>query len=49
MKQYFYTLLHPFYTAGMEPLRFIRTHSVSSVQPYCIAGDLPAKKENEQK
>jgi|GEM_PF-1754699 len=47
MKRYFYTLLHLFYPAGIEPLRVNQTHSVSNVQPYYSAGDLPAK-ENDQ-
>lgn len=46
MKRYFYTLLNLFQPAGIEPLRVRQTHSVSNVQPYYSAGDLPAK-END--
>jgi hypothetical protein len=44
------TILHPlapFYPVGIERLRINQTHSVSNVQPYYSAGDLPAK-ENDQ-
>jgi len=47
MKRYFYTLLHLFYPAGIEPLRVNQTQSISNVQPCYSAGDLPAK-ENDQ-
>jgi len=47
MKRYFYTLLHLFYPAGIEPLWVKQTQSDSNVQPYYSAGDLPAK-ENDQ-
>jgi len=47
MKRYLYTLLHLFYPAGIEPLPFSKTHTISNVQPYYSAGDLPAK-ENVQ-
>lgn len=43
MKRYFYTLLHLFHPAGMEPLQVNQTQSLSNVQPYYNAGDLPAK------
>jgi hypothetical protein len=48
MKRYFYTLLHHFYPAGIEPLRVNQTHSASNVQPCNHAVALTAK-ENEQK
>ena len=42
MKRYFYTLLHLFYPAGIEPLRFTQTQSVSNVQSYYTTPALPA-------
>ena len=47
VKQQFSILLRLFYPAGFEPLRCNQTQSVSNVQPYYSAGDLPAK-ENDQ-
>lgn len=47
MKRYFYTLLHLIYPAGIEPVRFNQTQSVSNVQPYYNAVALTAK-ENDQ-
>jgi hypothetical protein len=41
--------LHLFYPAGIELLRFNQTQSVSNVQPYYSAGDLPAKENNQMK
>jgi hypothetical protein len=45
------TIIHhplaPLYPAGIEPLRRNQPQSVSNVQPYYSAGDLPAK-ENDQ-
>jgi hypothetical protein len=48
MKRYFYTILHLFNPAGIEPLRCNQTQSVTNVQPYYNAVDLTTK-ENEQK
>jgi hypothetical protein len=41
--------LAPFYPAGIEPLRYDQTQSVSNVQPCYSAGDLPAKENNQMK
>jgi hypothetical protein len=48
MTRYFYTLLHLFYPAGIEPLCFNQTSSVSNAQLYYSVVALTAK-ENEQK
>lgn len=40
MKRYFRTLLHHFYPAGIE-------ESISNIQPYYSAGDIPAKEKNQ--
>lgn len=47
MTRSFYTILHLFQPAGIEPLRCNQTQSISNVQPYYNAVELTAK-ENEQ-
>ena len=47
MKRYFDTLLQLF-SAGIEPLRCNQTHSVSNIQLYYSAGDIPAKEKSNE-
>jgi hypothetical protein len=49
MKTIIHNPLAPFFPAGIEPLRFNQTQSVSNVQPYYSAGDLPAKENKKMK
>jgi len=49
MKRFFYTILHPLFSAGFERLRGCQTHSASNVQPWTSAGGLPAKENTQMK